>query len=182
MGHVCHDGQYTKLLLLDSSQFTRRPILIPNGWRSYPTGLNSGSGGEMLPDQLRVARRWIEERPGGYVLAFHHPFEVLAPRSKSSLGWLCREKRVGLILTAHTHRGYFAHHDLGGGNDHLELNIASTTDWPMEWRVLAGHVHPESGRVYLFAERHTLVDELSNREGYFLPGWEIPKRFPKWSV
>ena len=171
-------SQPTRMLLMDSCQYARRPQLIPNGWRSYPPPLNSGSGGEMLPDQLRLARAWIEARPGGTTLAFHHPFDALAPRSKSSIGWLRRERNVSLVLTAHTHRGYFAHHDLGGESDELELNIGSTTDWPMEWRVLSAKVNVEQEKIYIVADRHTLVDELSNEEGFFLQGWEIPLDAP----
>ena len=161
-------------LLLDSCQYGRRPALIPNGWRSYPLRLNSGSAGEMLPDQLRLARRWLEEREGSSSLVFHHPFDYLAPRAKSSVGFLRREFEIPLTVTAHTHRGYFAHHDLGGDQDYLELNIASTTDWPMEWREVAGFGNVNTGDSYILAERHTLVDELLQREGFFERDWEIP--------
>jgi hypothetical protein len=83
-----------------------------------------------------------------------------------------------MMVTAHTHEGYFAHHDLGGGVDEIELNVASTTDWPMEWRTLMGLVLPETRQVYISAERHTLVDTLKNEEGYFLLGWEVPLDAP----
>lgn len=165
--------------LADSCQYGRRPELVPNAWKSYPVAHNCGITGEMLPDQLRTLRRWVEARPGeASVIACHHPFEGLAAHAKSSLGWLWREHRVSMLVTAHTHEGYFAHHDLGGDSDEIELNIASTTDWPMEWRTLQGLVHPAQQRIYIAAERSTLVDALQNEEGYFLREWEVPLDAP----
>jgi hypothetical protein len=134
----------------------------------------------MLPDQLRTVRRWMEEgmETSGFTLMCHHPFDVLAPRTRSSLGWLWRERRGTMMVSAHTHAGYFAHHDLGGGRDELELNIGSTVDWPMEWRILKGFVDPSSREVYARVDRKTLVDELIHRPGYFRLDWEIPRDAP----
>jgi predicted phosphodiesterase len=165
-------------LLLDSCQYSRRPQRAPNAWRSYPVELNCGLTGEMLPDQLRKIREWLEARKHGAVFICHHPFEVLAPRSRTNLGWLWREYRVAMMVTAHTHAGYYAHHDLGGKYDNIELNIGSTTDWPMEWRSLQGFSHPDQRRVYIRSTRNTLVDALRRRGGFFEPGWEIPLDAP----
>lgn len=171
------------LILMDSCQYQRRPILMPNGWRTFPIALNCGSHGEMLPNQLRQLREWIvrdraEQRLGAISIACHHPFDAFAPRTRSSVGWLWREYRLALLVTAHTHHGYFAHHDLGTGRDELELNIGSTTDWPMEWRTLQGFVNRQQQQIFMRSERFTLVDELRKREGYFLPGWEVPLDAP----
>ena len=170
-----------RVLLLDSCQYARRPELIVNGWQSYPLALNCGYTGQMLPNQLRKVRVWIEEWSSfdrTYTMMSHHPFESLEPRTRSSLGWLWRERGIGMMVSAHTHQGFFAHHDLDGEGDHLELNIASTTDWPMEWRTLQGHVNRDSEKIYLHAERNTLVDALSHADGYFQEGWEIPLDAP----
>ena len=173
----------TYAILLDSCQYQRRPILLPNGWRTFPLGLNCGSHGEMLPDQLRTVRAWIERDRAGrsqaeIVFACHHPFDSLAPRTKSSLGWLWREHRIALLITAHTHLGFYAHHDLGGERDELELNVASMVDWPMEWRTLQGFARPSAKQAYIRSERFTLVEELKKREGYFGEGWEVPLDAP----
>ncbi len=169
-----------KLLLLDSSQYGRRPELMPNAWESYPLALNCGLTGEMLPDQLRKAREWIEQSDPDdhFVMVCHHPFESLGARTKSSIGWLWRERPVTAMLTAHTHKGFFAHHELGGESAELEINLGSTTDWPMEWRYLQAFMNYDEKKAYIEAERGTLVDTLSRREGYFLPGWEIPLDAP----
>ena len=172
------DVQDVSALLLDSCQYSRRPQMAPNAWRSYPVELNCGLTGEMLPDQLRKIREWLEAREHGAVFMCHHPFEVLAPRSRTNLGWLWREYRVAMMVTAHTHGGYYAHHDLGGRYDNIELNIGSTTDWPMEWRSLQGFSNPDQRRVYIRSTRNTLVDALRRRGGFFEPGWEIPLDAP----
>jgi len=172
-------GFPARVYLLDSCQYQRRPELVPNAWKSWPLHLNCGFTGEMLPDQLRTLRGWLAARPPeSSVFMCHHPFDNLAPRSKSSLGWLWNEYHVGMMVTAHTHSGYFAHHDLGGGFDEMELNLGSTTDWPMEWRTLVAFMNPQEQQIYIRAERHLLVDELRDREGYFEPGWEIPRDAP----
>ena len=170
----------TRVLLLDSCQYGRRPELVPNAWKTWPLGLNCGYTGEMLPDQLRTIRRWMEEgmEDSGFVLMCHHPFDSLAPRTRASLGWLWRERRGSMMVTAHTHAGYFAHHDLDGESEKLELNLGSTVDWPMEWRTLTAFVDPQREQIYARAERHTLVDELSNRQGFFELGWEVPLDAP----
>ncbi len=168
------DDPCVRTYLMDSCQYARRPELVPNGWEVYPLHLNCGFTGEMLPDQLRTLKKWIEGGEGGHgVFMCHHPFDSLAPRSKSCLGWLWRENRVGMMVTAHTHEGYFVHHDLGKGPERLELNLGSTTDWPMEWRTLQGYADAD-GQVYIRAGRYTLVEALRKEGGYFLPAWEVP--------
>ena len=170
--------QNVRVYLLDSCQYSRRPKMAPNAWRSYPVELNCGLTGEMLPDQLRKIREWLEPRTHGTVFLCHHPFEVLAPRSRTNLGWLWREYQVAMMVTAHTHGGYYAHHDLGGERDNIELNIGSTTDWPMEWRTLQGFTNPDQKRVYIRSTRNLLVDVLRSRGGFFQRGWEIPLDAP----
>ena len=141
---------------------------------------NCGLTGDMQPDQLRKVREWLNAFPLNQsgVIMCHHPFEHLAPRARSNLGWLWRERRLAMLVSAHTHRGYFAHHDLGGKHDDIELNIGSTSDWPMEWRTLKGYVHSGKKRIYVESERNTLVDVLINRGGFFTPGWEVPLGAP----
>jgi len=174
-----------RVLLLDSCQYGRQPQMVPNGWRSYPIHHNCGATGEMLPDQLRKAREWVHafrrvgrEASREVVLMCHHPFDGLARRSRSSLGWLWREYALGMLVTAHTHAGYYAHHDLGGKRDEIELNIGSTTDWPMEWRTLTSYVNANTSQIYLESKRGTLVEALQKREGFFQAGWEIPLDAP----
>ena len=177
---MSEEGTTTRALMLDSCQYSRRPTMAPNAWSSYPVSLNCGLTGEMLPNQLRKIRQWLTKASGshGSVFLSHHPFEHLSPPTKTNLGWLWREYQVGMMVTAHTHAGYFAHHDLGGEMDQIELNIGSTTDWPMEWRTLQGFVNVEKKKIYLRTERSTLVEALRKAGGFFERGWEIPRDAP----
>ncbi|MHC4959442.1 MAG: metallophosphoesterase [Planctomycetota bacterium] len=175
------DVYEVRMVMLDSCQYQRQPKLLPNAWRSFPVVYNAGLTGEMLPNQLRVVRGWLDEMKAADqigVFACHHPFEGLASRSQSAVGFLWREYAVGLLLTAHTHGGFFAHHSLGGDADEIEINIGSTTDWPMEWRVVQGHTNLKKGQVYIDAGRGILVDVLRKKTGFFQAGWEIPLDAP----
>jgi hypothetical protein len=165
-----------RVYLLDSCQYQRSPEMVPNAWGTFPLPLNCGLTGEMLPDQLRKVRQWLEEKRKhqGTVFMCHHPFDNLAPRSRSNLGWLQLDSKIALLVTAHTHAGFFKHHDLGAEEGRLELNIGSTTDWPMEWRMLQGFANMDEKRNYIRTPRMTLVDVLQSREGFFEPGWEVP--------
>lgn len=165
-----------QVVLMDSCQYQRRPGLIPNAWEIWPLALNVGFTGKMLPDQLRVVRSWLEDpdAPRTTVLMSHHPFDGYAPRTRSSVAWLWREHPVGLLATGHTHEGYFRYHDVGDDQDELELNLASTTDWPMEWRTLVGYVREADATAYIRTDRFSLVEELRRRGGFFEPGWEVP--------
>ncbi len=173
-------GREASSLLLDSCQYGRRPKMAPNAWRSYPIPINCGLTGQMMPDQLRKLRAWLEdsEGRGGDSVMCHHPFERLEPYTRSSVGYLWREYDIGLMVTSHTHAGYYAHHSLGGERDEVELNIGSTTDWPMEWRTLQVFLKPDDRKAYIYAERKTLVGELRQLEGFFENGWEIPQDAP----
>ena len=166
-----------RTLLLDSCQYARRPELLPNGWRSYPVALNCGLTGDMQPEQLRVVRNWIEAGAGrhSFTLMCHHPFASLAPRARAALGWLWRLPQVGGMVSAHTHAGFMTYHDLGDTTEEVEINLASTTDWPMEWRTFQACVHPAEKRAFVRVPRFTLVDELRRRDGYFEHAWEIPR-------
>jgi len=176
LGASDNDIVAVRVFLLDTCQYQRRPAMTPNAWGIFPLPLNCGLTGEMLPDQLRKIKQWLDDKRANQstVFAGHHPFDHIAPRSRSSLGWLWRENNVSLLVTAHTHAGFFAHHDLGSKGGHVELNIGSTTDWPMEWRMLQGFANFDTERVYIRTPRMTLVDVLQKRDGFFERGWEVP--------
>lgn len=167
-------------LLLDSCQYELQPTMLPNAWRSYPLPLNAGFTGEMLGDQLALLREWLVElesknRVG--LLAFHHPLDFLAARTRANLNWLVEHgSTADLFVTAHTHRGHFEYHDIGQDRQLVELNVGSTTDWPMEWRTLAIYYRERDGarQAYMQTRRFTLAERLRNEPGYFEAGWEVP--------
>ncbi len=162
-------------ILTDSTQYAELPALVPNAWDNYPLELDCGMTGQLLSDQLRIIRQWMETSKGTrFVLMIHHPFDEIASKSRSSLSWLWSRYAFGGIVTAHTHAGYFEQHRLEGGKEGLEVNLGSTTDWPMDWRSMAVYGKEGEGFAYLRSPYFSLVELLKNREGFFLPDWEVP--------
>ncbi len=161
-------------VLTDSTQYAQLPALVPNAWDNYPLELDCGMTGELLSDQLRIIREWMETSEGTrFALIIHHPFDEIASKSRSSLRWLWARYAFGGIVTAHTHAGYFEQHNLEGGKEGLEINLGSTTDWPMDWRTLAIHGKENVRFAYLDTRYFTLMDLLKNQVGFFLPAWEV---------
>jgi len=159
-------------ILMDTCQYAELPAMVPNAWDNYPLELNCGLTGEMLADQLRIIRKWVEARKENLLtFVVHHPLDQLASKSRSSLLWLWRHSRTGGAISGHTHEGHYYYHELGDGRVALELNVASTSDWPMEWRTLVAHFN--GADFYIKSKRHTMVEELKNRKGYFLREWEV---------
>jgi len=163
-------------ILTDSTQYAELPALVPNAWDNYPLELDCGMTGQLLSDQLRIIRQWMETSNGTrFVLMIHHPFDEIASKSRSSLSWLWSRYAFGGIVTAHTHAGYFEQHRLEGGKEGLEVNLGSTTDWPMDWRTMAVYAKENEDFAYLRTPYFTLVDLLKNRKGFFCPDWEVPE-------
>jgi hypothetical protein len=161
-------------ILTDSTQYAELPALVPNAWDNYPLELDSGMTGELLSDQLRIIRTWMETADGTrFVLMLHHPFSAIASKSRSSLRWLWARYAFGGIVTAHTHAGYFEQHRLEGDKQGLEINVGSTTDWPMDWRTMVVHAKEGSRFAYLDTPYFTLVDLLKNEDGFFMREWEV---------
>lgn len=164
-------------MLMDSCQYQREPVLIPNAWECFPIQLNCGSTGEMLPNQLRLIRKWIDrhgpDKRNAWTLMSHHPFGTMSPRTKSSLGWLWSHMNIPLFVSAHTHKGHYVYHDLGEEEAELELNLGSTTDWPMDWRTLEFYWNNDAKKIFIQANRRNMIDELGHRDGFFERSWEV---------
>jgi hypothetical protein len=159
-------------ILMDTCQYAELPAMVPNAWDNYPLELNCGLTGEMLADQLRIIRKWVEARKDNLLtFVVHHPLDQLASKSRSSVLWLWRHSKTGGAISGHTHKGHYFYHRLDKDREALELNVGSTSDWPMEWRTLVAHFNGED--FYIKSRRYTLVEELKNRKGYFLREWEV---------
>jgi hypothetical protein len=163
-----------RAILMDSCQYGELPALTPNAWDNYLPELNCGLTGELLADQLRIVRRWVEEARQLKLLVAHHPLNSIVAKSQSSLEWLWAQAKVGAFISGHTHDGHFEDHDLGNGRTGLEINVGSTSDWPMEWRTFTVFARKDRDHAYVKTDRYALVDVLKNRSGFFEPGWEIP--------
>jgi hypothetical protein len=162
-------------VLLDSAQYYRRPAFIPVNV-APPWQWNAGLRGELLPDQLRVVAGWMDEAEAqgdSVVLFVHHPFRGLTSKSRSAIEWLFLKRPVALMVSAHTHRGgTFLHQN--DGFEWLEVNVASITDWPMEWRELSLSRYQREGRPYVgvHVPRHLLLDELIARGWNLSDAWD----------
>jgi hypothetical protein len=157
---------------MDTCQYAELPAMVCNAWDNYPLEFNCGLTGEMLADQLRLIRRWVEARQDNLLtFVVHHPLDQLASKSRSSLLWLWRHSKTGGALSGHTHRGHYFYHKLDKERVALELNVGSTSDWPREWRTFVTHFNGTD--FYIKSTRHTMVEELQNRKGFFLREWEV---------
>lgn len=168
-------------IVMDSCQYQERPVMLPNAWESYPMPLNTGLTGQMLSDQMRSIRAWMEELhdiDSSPVLMCHHPVAGWEAKTYANMfGLLEQFKKASVIVTAHTHDGHYETHSLGGDLQLVELNVGSTTDWPMEWRTFQVFLNRElrDGQdLYVQSRRYTLAEELRNRPGFFELGWEVP--------
>lgn len=171
------DGAPVFAVLMDSCQYDELPALIFNAWDNFPAELNCGMTGEILADQFRLVHRLLELYPEhSKILMCHHPLDSIASKSRSCIRWLWHHMEARFLVTAHTHAGHFTHHSIKKDRESLELNVGSTTDWPMEWRNFVVHIGMDQDKKshYVKSDYFTLLDALKNRKGYFLPEWEVP--------
>ncbi|MCB1043909.1 MAG: hypothetical protein KDC35_13280 [Acidobacteria bacterium] len=115
------------MILFDTGVYQTRPAMrIRN---RFP---KAGVTGSISGIQFDLARTWIAEHPGNYVLAGHHPFSDLDETSKASLGKLLTQNST-VYISAHTHKGGWYTHNVGDDMVY-ELNIGSVLDSPIHFR------------------------------------------------
>ncbi|MFJ7788983.1 hypothetical protein [Pseudomonas sp. NPDC096925] len=131
------EGQETPIyaLLIDSSDFARRPYLNP----SSVAGLHAG----VSADQLRSLKRLVADLPSTarYFFVAHHPFGVWGgdewdATTRALWVELNNDSRsMKFLVSAHTHEGALFRHsgDLGSLT---ELNTGSLSDAPIYLRNL----------------------------------------------
>lgn len=131
------------VILFDSSQFARAPVLVPT-----PIAPNAGVTGAVQDDQFAIVEKWLDNGAEARTMTLfmsHHPFGDLAESAQEKIEALRKEHSVTLYVSAHTHNGqYFVR---GGADGWLELNVGSIVDWPIEFRTLSIHEdrdHPEN--------------------------------------
>jgi hypothetical protein len=121
----------TTIVLLDTTQYATVPVGL--GGRN-PGGVKGGIGWE----QLEEARKWLKDKPPGkhLVLAGHFPIDSLDKKSKKRLQEFIAETHALTYLSGHIHAPSNERiHDHMGG--FLEINMASTMGWPMEFGYLS---------------------------------------------
>ena len=157
---------YVRLMLFDTSQYSKPPSLVP----LPPISVNAGVSGEIGEDQIKTAHRWLADNSGqGHVWAFigHHPYKSFRKKSASEFNELRETAGVHVYASAHTHHGSYIVQgpdaakpgaDPNGPDNWLEMNIGSITDWPQVYRTLSFFKHQE--RVGMRSARYTLLDDL----------------------
>lgn len=150
----CDAPGRVRLLMLDTNQHSARPTLA---WVE-----NAGVTGNVLEDQLEILRSWLRFAPPDvtWVAASHHPFSAIGDGCADLRG-LFRRHEIPLHITGHTHEeSWTTHRDSTEPREWLEMNVASTTDWPMSWRRL--RVHRVAGGTTFDVERKTVADLLGS--------------------
>jgi hypothetical protein len=139
-----------KVIALDTNQLLTVVGAIDALQRKSP-----GDIGSVDADQVAAVTPWVEEaiRAGDLVVfAGHHNWSHLGLPARLLLGQLMRRLDHPLVyLSAHTHRGFWAQHDLGG-RPLLELNVSSLSDWPIAYRRVSFHLDARANRIKVVAE------------------------------
>ena len=157
-------------ILLDTSEYERRPTLVP----IPPLFVNAGLSGSVLDDQAAIVRRWMEASPGRvWIVLGHHPYNSLVSAAQKHLDSFRRDTRLPLYVSAHTHSGEFITHR-GAAGTWLELNVGSVLDWSVEYRTLNVYEEVGTNRLGIRSRRYTMRDELAE-EG-------VPKEEERWEA
>jgi 3',5'-cyclic AMP phosphodiesterase CpdA len=139
-----------KLIGLDTNQVLTVVGVIQTLRRTSP-----GDIGGVNDDQIEAISPWVEEavRAGDIVIfAGHHDWAHLSLASQARLAALMSRLDHPLVyLSAHTHRGFWATHQLGL-RPLLELNVSSLSDWPLAYRRIAFEFDAASNRLKVVAD------------------------------
>lgn len=162
-------------ILIDSAQYSKPP---------RPLLLHAGEEGSFQSDQAEALQHWLDSaaaRDERVVLVMHHPYENLAQTSRDHLSRLMHARPVQLLVTAHTHDGYYSTH-ISQDRVWLELNVGSILDWPIEYRTLQfrrlqHESHGNEAAVVLASELIRLPDQwLDDLDD------EVPVCDPRWEA
>lgn len=140
-----------RLLLLDTThtavEFDRTHVFR----RSSP-----GDVGFVGQNQVDFYAAEIERHKDAVlILGGHHPWGALDRNSKQRVVQaICRIKNPLIYLSAHTHNGYWAEHELQCGASPrklIELNISSLADWPISFKRLSFEANADASLVRIKA-------------------------------
>lgn len=94
---------------------------------------NAGQNGCIGKPQFAVIKQFVQSTPAGrrLVLAGHFPLRELSAAEAAALKLIASERKNWVYVSAHTHDP-MSLRSVSGGH---ELNVGSTTDWPMEVNV-----------------------------------------------
>jgi 3',5'-cyclic AMP phosphodiesterase CpdA len=123
------------MLLIDTTQYRKLPVVHNLRAGGVAGGIGMG--------QIEELRRWLddlkEKKPNErIVLAGHFPIDSLDEESQRDLADIVSGFAVVTYLSAHIHAAtnQRLHGNLSKQGEFLELNVASTIGWPMEYSYL----------------------------------------------
>ena len=139
-------------------------------------GLSPGDLGHVRADQLQAIGPWVEAaRNAGDIVVFagHHNWNRLSFASQARIGALMQTLDHPLVyISAHTHRGFWATHDLGQRRL-LELNVSSLSDWPIAYRRVSIDFDEGTNRLRVRGELMPNLGTPPQSYADLLRAWEV---------
>jgi len=133
-----------------------------------------GDIGSVDADQVAAIAPWIAESVNAgdiVVFAGHHNWLQLSPISRYRLASLMDRLDHPLVyLSAHTHRGFWAMHRVGG-RPLLELNVSSLSDWPLAYRRVSFQFDARANRLKVVGELLPKLDGSPQSDTELLLAW-----------
>ncbi len=137
--------------------------------------VSPGHIGHVRADQLAAIAPWLEQaqRAGDIVVfAGHHNWNQLSFGSQDRIAAVINSLDHPLVyVSAHTHRGYWAAHKLGG-RSLLEINVSSLSDWPVSYRRISFGLDERARRLKVTAEIMPNDGNPPNSDVALMRAWE----------
>jgi len=138
-------------------------------------GISPGDIGHVRSDQLSAIEPWLDEaRRSNDIVVFagHHNWNRLSFASQARIAAVLSKLDHPLVyVSAHTHRGFWAAHQLGQ-RSLLELNVSSLSDWPIAYRRVAFEFDEQSNRLKVKAEIMPNTGAPVRTDQQILDAWE----------
>ena len=140
------------------------------------TGESPGDLGRVLPDQMDAIEEIVRSsREAGEIVVFagHHDWAKLGPLTRARLAVIMRRLNQPLVyISAHTHSGFWARHELGDDRHLLELNVSSLSDWPLAYRRVSFAMDQTTNRLKVIGELMPRNGRAPGSDDELLAAWK----------
>jgi hypothetical protein len=136
------DIDNTRLIIIDTSVCEKAEA----GWKFIFN--NAGENACIGEEQLKIIKRYVESMPSSskLVIAGHFPLKDLSRNERKKLFDIASSTSDWIYMSAHSHFST-SQSDWGTGS---EINIGSTTDWPMEANSVWFEKNKSNAQIYTF--------------------------------
>ena len=138
-------------------------------------GISPGDIGHVRADQLQAIEPWLKQaRQANDIVVFagHHNWNRLSFASQARIATVLAKLDHPLVyVSAHTHTGYWARHQLGQ-RSLLELNVSSLSDWPIAYRRVVFAYDEAANRLKVSAEIMPNSGTSASSDAKLLEEWE----------